>query len=119
MSLAGGTTSTVWLSDGWPSLGVPAPCKNIICGLFTGIHCHSAYFESELARALKEENAINNGLETSEIELRSFSLRKGGTGLKSNTSPSPRTRCCGRVGIFFLQEFKGLISSPEDRNNQA
>lgn len=119
LSPAGGTTSTVGLSDGWPSLGVSGLYKNIVCGLLMDIHCHSACFKSEPAQALEEENAINNGLETSEIEKKSFAVHKGGTGLKSNILPSPQSGRCGRVGIFFLREHKGLISSPEDRNNQA
>lgn len=67
---------------------MPGLYTNIICGLLTNIHCHSACFKSEPAQALKEENAINNGLETSEIEQKGFSVHKGGTGLKSNILPS-------------------------------
>lgn len=95
--------------------------KNIICCRFTDIHCHSAYFKFKFAQALKEENAINNVLETSEIDQKSFSVDKGDTSLKSNILPSPRTRsrCCGGTGIFFVQEYRDLISSPEDRNKQA
>lgn len=90
--------------------------KNIICGHFTNILCHSAYFKFELAQALKEENAINNVLETSEIDQKSFSLSKGDANLKSNILPSPRarSRCCGRAGIFFVQVHRDLISSPKD-----
>lgn len=95
--------------------------ENVICGHFTNIRCHSEFFKFKLAQALKEENAINNVLETSEIDRKSFSVDKGDTSLKSNRLPSPRTRsrCCGRAGIFFVQEYRDLISSPEDRNNQA
>lgn len=95
--------------------------NNIICGCFTNIHCHSAFFKFKLAQALKEENTINNVLETSEIDQKGFSVDKGDTSLKSNLLPSPRTgsRCCGRAGIFFVREYKDLISSPEDRNNQV
>lgn len=78
--------------------------EGVICGRFTNIHCHSAHLKCELARALKEENAINNVLEeTSEIDQKSCSVNKGDATLKSNIllSPRARSRCCGRAGIFF------------------
>lgn len=70
--------------------------------------CQSAYLKFKLAQAFKEENAVNNVLETSEIDQKCFSVDKGDTSLKFNIFPPPRTRgrSCGRAGSFFVQEYR-------------